>query len=112
MSKSISIARAQWAAIRPLTALRCPNTKLRLAVDAHGIPVNLRVAAGTVANCAQPAALLDGIPLDAASAEYLLANRGYDTNRVLAAARELGMTPMIPPQRNRKVARGYDAALY
>ena len=46
--------------------------KLHLAVDAHGMPVNLRVAAGTVADCTQAAALRDGIPLDAASAEYLL----------------------------------------
>ena len=52
------------------------------------MPVKLRVTSGTVADCTQAAALIDGIPLDAASAEYLLTNRGYDTNRALAAARE------------------------
>ena len=72
----------------------------------------MRVTAGTVADCTQAEALIDGIPFDAASAEYLLADRGYDANRVLAAARERGITPVIPPQRNRKVAREYDAALY
>ena len=71
------------------------------------MPVNLRVTAGTVADCTQAAALIDGI-----AAEHLPADRGYDTNRVLAAARERGMTPVIPPKRNRKVAREYDAALY
>ena len=71
------------------------------------MPVNLRVTAGTVADCTQAAALIDGI-----AAEHLLADRGYDTNKVLATARERGMTPVIPPQRNRKVAREYDAALY
>ena len=76
------------------------------------MPVNLRVTAGTVVDCTQAAALIDGIPFDAASAEYLLADRGYDTNRVLAAARERGIKPVIPPKRNRKVAREYDAALY
>ena len=65
-----------------------------------------------MADCTQAEALRDGIPLDAATAEYLLADRGYDTNRVLAAARERGITPVIPPQRNRKVAREYDAVLY
>ena len=65
-----------------------------------------------MADCTQAEALRDGIPLDAAAAEYLLADRGYDTNRVLAAARERGITPVIPPQRNRKVTREYDAALY
>ena len=96
-----------WAAIRPLAALDGPNTKLHLAVDAHGMSANLRVAAGTVADYTQAAALLDGI-----AAEHLLADRGYDTNRVLAAARERGMTPVIPSKRNRKVAREYDAVLY
>ena len=72
----------------------------------------MRVTAGTVADCTQAEALIDGIPFDVASAEYLLADRGYDTNRVLAAARERGITPVIPPQRNRKVAREYDEALY
>ena len=72
----------------------------------------MRVTAGTVADCTQAEALIDGIPLDVASAEYLLADRGYDTNRVLAVARERGITPVIPPKRNRKVAREYDAALY
>ena len=57
------------------------NTKLHLAVAARGIPVNLLVKAGTVADCTQAAALLDRIPLDAASAEYLLADRGCDTNK-------------------------------
>ena len=68
------------------------------------MPVNLLITAGTVADCTQAAALIDGI-----AAEHLLADRGYDTNKVLAAARERGMTPVIPPQRNRKVAREYDA---
>ena len=72
---------AQWAAIRLLAALRGPNTKLHLAVDAHGMPVNLRVTAGTVADCTQATALLDGIPLDAVLAEYLLADQGYDTDK-------------------------------
>ena len=71
------------------------------------MPVNLLITAGTVADCTQAAALIDGI-----AAEHLLADRGYDTNKVLAAARERGMTPVIPPKRNRKVAREYDAALY
>ena len=44
--------------------------------------------------------------------EYLLADRGYDANRVLAAAREDGMMRVIPPKRSRKLPQFYDAALY
>ena len=83
------------------------TTKLHLAVYAHGMPVRMLATAGTVADCTQAEALLDGI-----AAEHLLADRGYDTNRALAAARARGMEPEIPLKRNWKVAREYDVTLY
>ena len=70
------------------------------------MPIRMLATAGTVADGAQAAALIEGIP-----AEYLLAARGYDANRALAAARERGMVPALPPKRNRKVAREYDRVL-
>ena len=63
--------------------------------------------AGTVGDCTRAAALIDGI-----AAENLLADRGYDTNKARAAARERGIVPVIPPKRNRKMAQEYDVALY
>ena len=69
--------------------------------------VRMAVTAGTVADCTQAEALIDGI-----EAEYLLADRGYDTDKVLAAARARGMAPVIPPKRSRKSPQEYDAALY
>ena len=86
----------RWNAPRGLT------TKLHLAMDAHGMPVRMLATAGTVDDCAQAEALLDGI-----AAEHLLADRGYDTNASLAAARARRMEPVIPPMRNRKVVREY-----
>ena len=50
--------------------------------------------------------------IDGIEAEYLPANRGYDTNGVLAAARVRGMAPVIPPKRSRKSPQLYDEALY
>ena len=64
--------------------------------------MRLRVTEGTLA-----AALIDGI-----TAEYLLADQGYDTNRALAAARAGGMTLVIPPKRSRQVVREYDRDWY
>ena len=61
----------------------------------------------TAADCIQAEALIDDI-----TAERLLADRGYDTNAVLAAARARGVEPALPPKGNRKVAREYDRALY
>ena len=71
------------------------------------MPVRMLATAGTVADYTRAEALLDGI-----AAEHLLADRGYDTNAALAAARARGMAPALPPKRNRKVAREYDRALY
>ena len=73
---------------------------MHLAVDAHGMPVRMAVTAGTVGDCTGAEALFDGI-----GAEYLLADRGYDTNTLLAAARARGMAPVIPPKRSRKTAQ-------
>jgi len=42
----------------------------------------------------------------------LLADRGYDSNEIVAAAMRNGMKVCIPPKRNRKEMREYDAHLY
>jgi transposase len=41
-----------------------------------------------------------------------LADRGYDTNDILAYAVSAGMEPVIPPKKNRKEQRDYDKYLY
>ena len=46
------------------------------------------------------------------AADYLLADRGYDTNAILEQAARQGMTPVIPPKKNRLVQRDYDKYLY
>lgn len=51
--------------------------------------------------------LVDGI-----SAETLLADRGYDTNQIIAYAADAGMNIVIPAKRNRKQQREYDRYLY
>ena len=83
------------------------NTKLHLAVDAHGMPVRVVVRQGTTADCTQAGRLIEGL-----TAEYLLADRGYDSDAILDQARKQGMTPVIPPKKNRKVQREYDKELY
>jgi transposase len=46
------------------------------------------------------------------SADYLLADKGYDSNAIIEQAKKQGMEPVIPPRKNRKVLRAYDAYLY
>ena len=76
-------------------------------MDAHGMPVRALVTAGTVADSSQALPLIDGM-----EAEYLLADKAYDTNEIIDAATERGMNPVIPPRSNRKEPRDYDKALY
>ncbi|WP_099116116.1 IS5 family transposase, partial [Xenorhabdus miraniensis] len=83
------------------------NTKIHLAVDAHGMPVRALITSGTTADCSQAEILIEGI-----DAEHLLADRGYDSNAVVERAEKQGMEAQIPSRKNRKVKREYDRELY
>ena len=83
------------------------NTKIHLVVDANGMPVRILVTEGTRADCKEAVHLIEGI-----SAETLLADRGYDTNDILAYTASTGMEAVIPPKKNRKEQRQYDKYLY
>lgn len=83
------------------------NTKLHLAVDAHGMPVRIIITAGPRADCKEAPRLIEGI-----DAKYLLADRGYDSNSIIEDATSLGMTTVIPPRKNRIEKRPYDEELY
>ena len=83
------------------------NTKLHLAVDANGMPVRILITEGTRADCKEAVHLIEGI-----SAQVMLADRGYDTNDILAYAVSAGMETVIPPKKNRREQREYDKYLY
>ena len=80
---------------------------MHLAVDAHGMPVRAIVTEGTTADCTQASALIEGL-----MAEYLLADKGYDTNDIISQAIAQGMKPVIPAKKNRTAVREYDKELY
>ena len=71
------------------------------------MPVRILITEGTRADCKEAVHLIEGI-----SAEVLLADRGYDTNAILAYAASAGMETVIPPKKNRKEQRQYDEYLY
>ena len=78
-----------------------------MAVDALGMPVSFTVTSGTVSDCKEAGKLIEGI-----SGNYLLADRGYDTNEVIEKAKRLQLEVVIPPKRNRKNPRSYDKGIY
>ena len=67
------------------------------------MPLRAIITQGTRADCSQASRLIEGL-----SAEYLLADKGYDTNDILAQVRAQNMRPVIPPKKNRKEQRAYD----
>ena len=83
------------------------NSKRYLQVDAHGMPVGLGLTEGPVANCSQAHWLIADL-----LTQYLLADRGYDTNASVAEALAQGMEPVIPPRSHRREPRYYDQDLY
>ena len=71
------------------------------------MPVRIGLTEGTVANCTQAHSLIAEIP-----AQYLLADRGYDTNATVAEAAVQAMQLVVPPRSHRKKPRYSDQALY
>ena len=62
---------------------------------------------GTRADCKEAGGLIAGLPAD-----YLLADKGCDTNAIIKQARQQGMAPVIPPKKNRTQQREYDEEGY
>ena len=83
------------------------STKIHLAVDSFGNPVRVELTGGEVHDSQRAKALIEGIP-----AEYVLADKGYDSNEFRQAIVEQRAEPVIPPRSNRKTPIGYDRNLY
>ena len=77
-------------------------------VDALGNPLRLLLGPGQEADCGRTDELLAA----AAGAGYVLADKGYDTDRTLASVAALGAGAVIPSKKNRLVQRAIDRNLY
>ena len=84
------------------------NSKLHAVCDGAGRPVCLLLTEGQVSDYKGAALLLDFLP----EADELLADRGYDAAWFRGALQGKGITPCIPPKKNRKEAITYDKELY
>lgn len=71
------------------------------------MPVRVIITEGTTADCTQALNLISGI-----QSEYLLADRGYDSNEIIQYANSLGCSVVIPPKKNRREQRDYDKHIY
>ena len=50
--------------------------------------------------------------IEGLEADFLLADKGYDSDAILEQAKKQGMQAVIPPKKNRKIQRPYDKDLY
>jgi transposase len=83
------------------------STKIHILVDALGNPVEFILTAGQEADVTQAEPLIDG-----QKAEAFIADKAYDSDAVVAAAKRQGAEAVIPPKKNRKVPREFDKHLY
>jgi transposase len=84
------------------------NSKLHAVCEGAGKPVALLLSEGQRSDYKGAALLLDSLP----RAKELLADRGYDADWFRTALKEKGITPCIPPKKNRKQPIEYDKTLY
>lgn len=83
------------------------TTKLHVAVDALGNPLRVILSAGQIADIEQAAALIKGQP-----AQFIVADKGYDSDAFVTIIVEQGSQAVIPPRSNRLTPRPFDRHIY
>ena len=84
------------------------STKIHAACDSHGNPLRFILTPGQASDHTQAHALLE----DFQAEEAVLADKGYDSDRLVETITETGVDCVIPPTKNRKEQREYDRELY
>jgi transposase len=77
-------------------------------VNQDGLPLRIVLSAGQTSDMAAVAQLIEGLP----PAGALVADRGYDARAVIELVRAHGGEAHIPTQKDRKVQRSIDPAIY
>jgi len=83
------------------------STKIHAAVDALGNPIRFILTAGQHSEIKQANALIQGF-----TADYVIADKGYDADSFIAVIEATQAIPVIPPKSNRIIMRECDAHIY
>jgi transposase len=83
------------------------STKIHAAVDALGNPVRLIITEGQTSDYQKADDLITGF-----QADYVIADKGYDSDAFVLTINSIGAEAVIPPRSNRKEIRLYDEELY
>lgn len=85
------------------------TTKIHMAADAHGNPIDFEITGGEVHDSQTANALIQKIGI----AEHFIADKGYDSEAIREMARQFGMNPVIPRKSNsQKPNPEFDSHLY
>lgn len=78
-----------------------------LRMDVNSMPARILITKGTRADCKEAIHLIQGI-----SANALLADHGYDTDKIIGYALDAGIEVVIPSKENLREQREQDHYLY
>ena len=85
------------------------TTKIHMAVDAFGLPIEFDLTGGEVHDSKAAPELIARLPFS----DYIIADKGYDSEEIRELIREKGSTPLIPRKKNSKTGNGdMDWCLY
>ena len=83
--------------------------KIHMAVDAMGLPIGFEISRGEVNDCTAAPELLEQLP----AAENVIADKGYDSQKVRDKITEKGSNSVIPRRKgSRDGNTGMDWGLY
>ena len=80
------------------------TTKIHLATDANGLPIDFKITGGDVHDSQVAKQLIDIV----GEATYLIADKGYDAEHIRTCAKNKNMIPIIPLRSNKE----FDKYLY
>lgn len=83
------------------------SSKIHCIADGLGNPVDFIVTGGAVHDNVCADALLDG-----KNADFVVADKAYDSNQTLNKIKQMGATAVIPPRSSRVRPRHYDTYYY
>ncbi len=85
------------------------TTKIHLAVDSYGLPIEFDITGGEIHDSKAAPELIDKLPIS----DYVIADKGYDSEAIREQIRDRNSQPVIPRKRNSKVGNAdIDWCLY
>jgi transposase len=75
------------------------TTKIHMAVDSGGLPIHFSITGGEVHDCKEAPNLVAELP----KADYIIADRGYDSEGLRTQIKDKGSISVIPRKKNSKM---------